>query len=191
MPRRALPLLLMLAAALAAPAATPRFDSRADIEARLASRPLDPVEGVWRFPESGAVVAIESTRALTQADAEGSPDEFTMTVVRAPRRSIIPGTVMGTLRATAEAGVYRASLMTDTDGGSSLVKPRKMELRLDDTRSRLTFRRVGSRISLSPRILIPYLWRAGVKITAREESPEGCIKLYPPTGAPPQRPVYL
>lgn len=182
-------LLTVLPATTAAPASP--YDSRRDVEARLASRPLDPVEGVWRFPESGAVVAIESDYPLPRPDADGTPDAFTMVIIRAPRRSILPGTVMGRFTATAEAGVYKGTLMTDHDGGTSLLKPRKVELRLDPGQSRLTFRQLGSKISLSPRILIPYLWRAGVRITTREDPPEGCIKLYPPTGAPPQRPVYL
>lgn len=170
-------------------AAVARYASRDSVISRLAARPLGPIEGIWRFPSTGAIVVIE----IDYRPPIGTgPDSYTVTIVESPRRSVLPGTVMGHVVPTADANVYHASLFTDSDGGSRLFKTRKFSLRLTDG-NRLAFKPLGWRVKANIWRAIPYLSRLYIKSVThdRDEGYDGCIRLYPRPDGGPLIPVYL
>lgn len=169
-------------------AALARYVSCDSVASRLATRPLGPVEGIWRFPATGAVVAIEQD---PRSPVGAVADRYTVTVIESPRRSVLPGTVMGHVVPTAESGVYHASLFTDSDGGSRLFRTRRFSLRLTDD-SRLIFKPLGWNVKTRIWQAIPYLSRLVWSVTReQDEAHDGCVRIYPRSAGAPSIPVYL
>ena len=70
------------------------YASEAQIKERMEQAPLHSVEGIWQFPSTGAVVAVERDEAR---DKGGLAVRYRMVVVRSPQRTLRTGTVMGLL----------------------------------------------------------------------------------------------
>lgn len=153
---------------------------------RLSAMPLHAVEGIWQFTDNGAMVVVERIPGASN-EASG----YRMVIISSPSRSVLPGTVMGTLRTTAKRGEYSATLFTDSDGGSRLLKPKKFTLAMNDD-AHLAFRAHGLKIRVRLWRLLPYVSRLG--IYTRDDSPraaEGCVRIYPSPVDRPLEPRYL
>lgn len=170
--------------------ALPMHDYERDaVKARLDAMPLHSIEGIWQFAADGATIAIER-------DNDGCPvtDDavrYRMVIMRSPVRSVRPGTVMGHISPTAKRGSYSATIFTDSDGGSRLLKPKKFTLTLSND-SHLSFHKHGLKIKVRFWRLIPYISRLG--ITTREDTPrdlDGCVRIYPMPTSGPVEPIYL
>ena len=160
------------------------------VKERLAAMPLHIIEGIWQFPSDGATIVIERDGACDSPES-GATANYTMKILRSPVRSILPGTEMGTLTATSKRGVYTASIFTDTDGGSRMIKPKRFILTLNDD-GHLSFRKQGKSIKIQLWRLLPYVSRLGIRIN--DDSPrdlDGCRRVYPPPVNGPIEPRYL
>ncbi len=160
------------------------------VERRLDSKPLHVIEGIWQFTTDGATVVIE--RDTGSGSTFNQATRYRMVIMRSPVRSIMPGTLMGTLAPTAKRGIYSATLYTDSDGGSRLLKPKKFTLTLTDD-SRLSFRRNGMKLHMRLWRLLPYLSRLGIYTTTDRsgEDLDGCVRIYPAPVNGPVEPRYL
>ncbi len=183
--------LIILIFALSVSAQSADVEKYSDIDLlkrELAERPLHSVEGIWRFPYNGAMVLIER---VTDAPRFDGADTYRMVILRSPSRSLLPGTVMGTLSGTSAKGVYAASLFTDSDGGSRLLKAKSFTLTLSGD-SRLSFKRRGKKLSFQIWRMIPYLSRLYVRTTGSDvPNEDGCVKVFPVPSDGPIEPVYL
>lgn len=170
-------------------AAVARYASCDSVISRFSVRPLAPLEGIWRFSATGAIVAIEMDHLSPVGNFQ---DTYTVTIIESARRSVMPGTVMGHIVPAAGAGIYHASLCTDFDGGSRLFRIRKFSLRLTDD-SHLAFKPLGWQVRMQIWRVIPYLNRFPVKSVTRDrdDAYDGCVRIYPRSGAVPVIPVYL
>lgn len=201
---RCLSVLLILALALGAAAAgrlveklppvaevVAGYASETQIKKRMEQAPLHSVEGIWQFPSTGAVVAVERDEAR---DKGGLAVRYRMVVVRSPQRTLRPGTVMGLLAPTAKKNVYAAEIYTASDGGSRLRSPRSFTLTLTDD-ARLSFvRNSGLKVYTNIFRMIPYLSRVSFRIYRQQHSSrdlDGCLRLYPMPASGPINPVYL
>ncbi len=90
------------------------YANRSEVEARLQSRVGDDLEGLWRYPEEGLVIAIEKT----------SGSDYRMVVVESDNECVDRGTVMGYLSATAKASKLRMWLYSAIDS-DRLTMPEK------------------------------------------------------------------
>lgn len=175
-------LALLLSAAPLGAGAPMDFDS---VVSRMAASPLHRIEGVWRFPADGGLVAVERT------DRHSAAVEYVLAVVAAGNRMLRPGTVIGRISPTSKPDVFEARIYTsvDNDGNPTSAKTYTLTLTHDD--SRLEIRHVRKGVKLNWWRLFPYMFR-GI-ITPVDESPrnlDGCVRVYPEP-AIPENPRYL
>ncbi len=167
------------------------YNSLSEVKERMNGAPLHAVEGVWQFPSTGAVVAIEKAPGLGH---DGIAARYRIVVIKSPRRTLRPGTIMGILAPTAKKGVYAAEIYTGSDGGSRLRSPRGFTLTLTDD-ARLSFMpNSGWKNYTNLFRLIPYLSRVSFRISRQQNAPrdlDGCLRMYPMPASGPINPVYL
>lgn len=169
------------------PAPLPGYSDRTEVQKRIASSGPHRIEGIWRFAESGATIAIEREEG---GDAHGAV-AYRMTVIRSDNRSIRPGTLMGIITPSAKSDVFDANIYTSSRRNSSLDAPKRFTLTLAEQGSRLVFARVKSKYSLNLWRMLPYMFRYAVRRNDRTgEAPYGCIKVFP-APAVPAEPRYL
>ena len=165
------------------------YNSPDSVESRLSALPLHDVEGLWCFPASGAIVAVE--RTADPAVALAGIETYLMVVVRAADRSVRPGTVMGTLRRGASRNAFEAHIYTSTGRGGVLVSPRTVDVTLVDDNAYLQFKPRKSRWQVNPWALMPYMFRRLVRRNSDSREPAiGCYRLWPES-AVPVNPRYL
>lgn len=161
------------------------------VKKRMAQSPLHRIEGIWQFPDDGAIIAIErKTGTDTRYDDVA---HYLMVILRSPVRSVLPGTIMGTISPTAKKDHYSARIYTDSDGGSRLLKPKNFTFTIEDD-SRLIFQNNGGlKWRIYPWRLFPYIYKLGIRVSKPTSAPaiDGCIKIYPTESITPQEPVYL
>ncbi|MBD5347194.1 MAG: hypothetical protein HDR92_08730 [Bacteroides sp.] len=152
----------------------------------IAASGPEAVEGVWRLtaPDSeGVLLAVERE----------SPGEYVLTVVEAPDRSLIPGTLVGRVTRGAERGVYDA-WMYSSSPLSALpgLKRNNFTLKLSADGNRLVFQKHRSPWAVNLYMSLPYLF---VRPSVRKErfvesTPQGAERVFP-LPLPPIEPVYL
>ena len=161
------------------------YDSVGIVRARMESKIIDGIEGVWQFTGDGAIVAIEKV-----SGADKWITVYKMVVVDAPHRALLPGTVMGTLRPTVKTNVFEASILTHFSHRTmSLSRAKTFIVTLND--ARITIKPLKSKISINPLRLIPYAYRLGLSYrNTRPDDLDGCIRIFPvsPTNS---NPVHL
>lgn len=165
------------------------YASPDSVERRLSSLPLHDIEGIWSFPGSGAVVAVE--RSADPSVGVVGVDTYLIVVVRAADRSVRPGTVMGLLRRGSSRSGYEACVFTDTGSRGELKSPRTADITLSDDKAFLRIEPRKSRWRFDPRGLLPYMLRRTVRRESGADAPPvGCYRLYP-VPAIPVNPRYL
>lgn len=147
----------------------------------LATRPIDPIEGVWQFMPDEATIVIEAT----------SSGHFKLTVVDSPDVSIIPGTIMGTASLSAKQGTYDALIATKYDGDSyTFSSHHHFTLTLSDENSSLIFNEYSTGTTVNLWRMVPYMFRHSItKKNTRPSGLDGCHRIYPPST--PTSPIYL
>lgn len=169
----------------------PGYASLTQVKERMNQAPLHSVEGIWQFPSTGAIVAVERDEAR---DKGGLAVRYRLVIVRSPQRTLRPGTVMGLLAPTSKKNVYAAEIYTGSDGGSRLRSPRSFTLTLSDD-ARLSFvQNSGLKVYTNLFRMIPYLSRVSFRIYRQQHSPrdlDGCLRLFPMPASGPLNPVYL
>ncbi len=144
----------------------------------------DPVEGVWRMTDDGAVFAITATPGMTGT--------FDITLVDSPDFSLTPGLCMGRAKATARPGVYDATIVSDPtrpDPAKIFKGSRDCTITITEE-ARLELRPYSRSKKISLRRWLPYLFRVSVVENAtRPDNLDGALRIYPP--APYSTPTVL
>lgn len=159
------------------------------VKQRMGQAPLHRIEGIWQFPDDGAIIAIERSR--DDMPHKGAV-RYIMVLLHSPVRSVRPGTIMGIISPSAKKDHYSARVYTDSDGGSRLLKPKDFTFVIEDD-CRLIFKnRNGLKWRIYPWRLFPYIYKLGIRVTRQSTPPiEGCIKIYPYDSLLPREPIYL
>lgn len=156
------------------------------VEMRLSEMPLSPIEGVWQMAAEGATFVIE--RAENSTDL--APAQMRIVIIRSPRRSVRPGTVVGHVVTTAKPAVYEARLYTSFAPRTGLISAKAFSLEVKD--DMLVFTPFKSPIKVNLLRLLPYMYRRAISTqTSRPEGLNGALRLYPRSAAHPLTPVYL
>lgn len=149
--------------------------TREGVEDYLLHGPVHRLEGLWMFTASDALVAVE--RFADAGDRAERMPRYRMVIVSSPRRTMVPGTVMGYMGVTSRKNVYDAMIYTVTEG-ATLTTPRRFTVRLGDNDTRLSFMPVKKGLAVSVRRLFPYLFRVGIReYDTRDESLDGCVRV--------------
>lgn len=165
---------LILSACFLLSSMTMTASSMDEEEARLwcDNNPLNPIEGIWEYPE-------DNTRVLISSDKD-IPGAFSLTVISTPDCRISPGDVIGRLHPSVDARQFRMQQIThkdklqlgnlydctailSSDGESIRVKTAKFKVKINAT------------------TLLPRFWRL-VRISVDnpvDDLPAGLIKIYP------------
>lgn len=166
-----------LAAGMVATSA--RVFSNDSIKALIDSRPIDPIEGIWQWPDDGATIAII---------AAGS-GAFEMIVIDSPDMAVAPGTIMGRVTRSARKSLYDARIMSRVDSDGKMSHHKKFSIDITDP-ERLSVEPYQKGKSISLWRWIPYIFR--MTINSRDTSPagiDGAVRIYPETYA--TNPRYL
>ncbi|MDE6268959.1 MAG: hypothetical protein K2M04_07760, partial [Muribaculaceae bacterium] len=156
--------------------------SRKEVERRMDSRPLHPIEGIWQWAGQGAFIAIEAENPLpSSVSSSPASARYRLTLIESPDRTARPGTVIGYAYPTARAGYYTARLSPASGLEKKFKGDHEYTLHLDsDAGAHLSFTRVKSGYRVSLRRLIPYLFRLSVyRQDNRPSDLDGCLRIYP------------
>lgn len=154
---------------------------RNEVENRLASKNCDRIEGLWRLTGGGADVAIERG---------GEDGGYLIVVVEAPNRMLLPGTVVGTISAAGNEGMYVAKMFTRIKG-DMMIMPKSFSVKLDEDRGLLEFMKNRSTFRINLWHFVPFLYRNSVStFQGNAAAHGGAIRLIPEPDVPFQ-PVYL
>lgn len=163
----------------------PGYNSVDSTRQRLSRLPLHTIEGIWRFPSDGGLIVIER-------DKTAPGDTYNMIALYPQNRLLRPGTLMGTLTATAKRGVFDARLFTKLSGEKRfLTKAKKFVLTLQDSNTRFTLQPYGKKYEVRWWHVFPYMYRR--IITRSDNTPQdldGCLRVFPEP-LPPANPIYL
>lgn len=162
------------------------------VEARMATMPLLPAEGLWQMTDGGAIIALERYVDPTLPH-QAQAGTFRLVMVKSPVRRVRPGTVIGYAVATAKSGLLEARLYTDFARESRLSIPRTFYLQLSTDGAVLTFKAKKNRLAVNPFKLLPYLYRNVVTLrqnTAPDDL-NGAVRLFPPVVSSYFGPRYL
>lgn len=166
----------------------PGYESADSVARRLGSLPLCPIEGLWQMTDGGALFAVERADHSTKI----APVRLRMIMVRSPRRSIRPGTVIGHLQPTPKPGVYEARLYSDMARRAGLSVPRGFTLTLNADASTMTIEPFRFFLKVNVFRLLPYMYRRIIEPQkSRPDGLTGAVKVAPATDGHPLSPVYL
>lgn len=157
------------------------------VEARMAARPLLPLEGVWELTTDGAAIAIERMDGICRDHTSA----YRITVISMPDRSIPPGTVMGVATETADRRKFDARIYTRSTG-ERLSSPADFIISLDNDNSRLSMSHYRRGLKVNLWRMVPYMFRYSVGL--RDERPrdlDGMVKTYPRQRSTATFPRYL
>lgn len=160
-----------------------------EVRQRLDESDIHDIEGIWRFVDDGAVMAIE--RFVPDEIPDNGNTCYRIVVVKSPVRTLAPGTLMGYVSPTAKKGVYDASVYSSYDGLRGLHKKKRFYLNLDGD-GLLSFNHYRQGIRLNLWRLIPYMFRYSVGLhSERPKGLDGCVRIWPPSVSLPFEPRYL
>lgn len=171
------------------------FEAAAEVCDALA---LDPIEGVWIYPEDNVTVLV---RRLPSLSPSALP-EYKIEVVATSDVRLRPGDEIGHMKATAEASKYEVSLYTERKNGV-LQKPSDCLATLDKDAETIILkkpkRKFNFRFTFNPSLILPKFWRvvrfnSGLGEKSTERPASGMIKVYPSydgDGSSRRSPRYL
>lgn len=148
------------------------FPSEKDAREWCDTNNLNPVEGIWEYPEDGARVMIQSDPT--------APGTFTITVLTTPDCRLDTGDVIGRLHPSVDSRQFRMVQYTHRD---KLNFNRQEEcqaiLSADGETIRVKSPKFKFKINLNT--LLPRFWRM-VRVSYKnpvEDIPVGLVKVYP------------
>lgn len=149
----------------------------------------EAIEGVWRLTDAPAgpptLIAIERDSL--------SYGSYVITIVSAPDRSLIPGTLIGRASRGASRGVYDSWMYGAAPlPGMKVSVRKKFTLRLADDATRIEFKPHRSPLAVNLYMSLPYLFfRPSIRNERNvERTPQGAERVFP-VPVPPLEPVYL
>lgn len=130
---------------------------------------VDDVEGYWELTAGGALLEFRRTPGKS-----GSYDIF---LIDSPDYTVVPGTKLGSMDATAVAGKFDVILAADPRRGPG-GKSRRFIFDIENGKLRMSAYKVGKTVNIYR--LLPYLFRVGIRDTGnRPEGIDGAIRTAP------------
>lgn len=147
-----------------------------DAKAWCDSTAIDNVEGIWYFIDD------ETTVLIHRAEFSHAPS-YSIKILENHDGSLIPGTKLGDLQATAKNNEYKMTLFTLKEKGFRLKKSRACKASLSSDGYSMMFKplKPNIRFIFSPTMILPSFWRL-LRISSNvsnETSTSGFIKIYP------------
>lgn len=147
---------------------------------------LLPAEGIWEYPEDGVTVLVR--RLPTRG-------QYSLIAIDSDDTRVRPGDVIGTMRASADPGVFHLSLAT-RDLTDNLGAPAECLATLSKSGDALYVKMRKRTLSLSPSWILPRFWRIARIRTSDplEKLPAGMVRIYPASDgndSSPGEPRYL
>lgn len=181
---------LAAAASVTAEAQTVAYDIDM-AEEICAARALDPLEGVWIYPDDNVTVMI----LRSDDSAPGAFREYDITVVASTDCLLSPGERIGSLSAGADPKQYRLTLYTGR-GAEGLTGPRECLATLDKGNDALFVKGRKLKWRLNPFTLLPRFWRiARVSVdNPLDKMQPGMLRIFPSydgNGSSRREPRYL
>lgn len=139
------------------------------IAAIFADRTLDPVEGVWQWPDDGAIMLVRRHTATS----------FDIYLLDSPRADIRPGVKIGELISAPASGNYDCHL-SPSALGSGKARSHDCHVAISEG-NRLIFKPYRRHDSLSLLRLVPYVLRVGFLRSTRPDNLDGARRIYPPS----------
>lgn len=148
------------------------FPTEKDARKWCDSSNLNPVEGIWDYPEDG-------TRVVVQADPT-APGSFTITVLSTPDCRLERGDVIGRLRPSADARQFRLVQFTHRDK-FSYIKPEECLAILSSDGEAIRVKSPKFKLKININTLLPRFWRVArlAYNNPVEDIPVGLVKVYP------------
>ena len=149
------------------------------VYARCDATDLQPIEGVWYYPEEEMTVVIERCEGAKMPESQ----DYRIVLVDSEDMSLMPGTVVGYCRPTADASKYKVWIY----GEQKLHILENLQAclgELNEEASLLTIKRneVKLRVRVNFTRFLPTLLK-GVSVSAtgvdKVKFPEGFRKIYP------------
>lgn len=146
------------------------------VRARCDAVDLQPIEGVWYYPDEGMTVVVE------RIPSDGYSMQYRLVLVDSDDMMLLPGTVIGYCKATADANKFRLWLYGE-QCDSILENPQVCLASLDEHAQLLSVERseVKMRVRVNFSRFLPKLLK-GISVTASSSEvdvPEGFRKIYP------------
>lgn len=148
------------------------FNSEQEARGWCDTNVLNPVEGIWEYPEDGA-------RVLIRAD-ETYPGTFVIYVLSTPDCRLETGDIIGRLHTSIDTHQFRLSQYSRKDK-SILANPYDCIAKLSTDGESLQVKSPKMKFKININTLLPRFWRI-VKMTIDNPSdklPAGLIKIYP------------
>ena len=166
------------------PAPAKGYSDAGEVRTRIAASGPHAIEGLWTFPGSGSVMAIERM--------PGSAGEYELRIVTCDDRAVRPGTLLGVMDASGDKNTFDARIYTHGDSDTGVLSSAKrFTLRLDSEGTHLAFERTKGKYRINLWRLMPYLFRFTVRAKDRTGvAPSGCVRLDSERGTA-ERPRYL
>ena len=161
--------------------------------------PLEPVEGIWLYPEDEVTVLILADHS---EDAKTMVPVYSITIVETTDARLKPGERIGTLKGTAEEGVFAIELATEKKN-DLFLKPKTCLATLGKNEDTFLFKKEKSnlrgRLNLNLNRLLPGFWKiisGGISVSSESGAsiPTGMIKIYPSydgNGSSRRKIIYL
>ena len=149
-----------------------------EAKARLDSSPLQPIEGIWEYPDEMVTVVVER---FTSPQFSRKL-KYRIVLIDSEDLSLLPGTVIGYIAESADDSKFELWLYSEQDE-SNLFGPGKCIATLKDEGTSLIFKRssLKTRIRFNLTRFLPKLFRF-ISISPyidKEELPVGFSKIYP------------
>ncbi len=148
------------------------FPTEADIRDWCDSSILDPIEGIWEYPDDGA-------RVLIQADPT-HPGTFTISIISTPDCRLEYGDVIGRLHPSVDAKQFRLEQFTHKDK-SIFSKAENCAAILSSDGESLRVKSPKLKFKINLNTLLPRFWRI-VRVSyddPADKLPAGLLKVYP------------
>lgn len=136
------------------------------------SNVLQPIEGIWEYPE-------DNTRVLISAD-NSIPGTYTLQVLSTPDCRIAPGEIIGRLYPSIDAKQFRLEQWTRKEN-MDLIKPNDCTATLSSDGESIRVKTAKFKVKISPTTLLPRFWRI-VRVSINnpvDDLPAGLVKVYP------------
>ena len=139
--------------------------------------PLQPVEGLWDFPEENMTVMV-----MRGEDASGntSAARYAVTVVETPDVRLVPGDTIGWMEASVDPKIFRMTLYTRKNL-YTLMQPANILARLADDGRALQLKAEKWGLKLSRISFLTSFWRS-IKLqhdNPLKQLPVGMRRVYP------------
>ena len=133
---------------------------------------LQPVEGIWEYPE-------DNTRVVIKAD-DFLPGSFTLTVLDSPDCRLNPGDIIGRLYPSVDSSQFKFRQWTSKDN-LALINPFDCTAVISADGESIRINAPKLKFKITPSVLLPKFWRL-IRISISnpvDKLPVGLIKIYP------------